>query len=446
MALATTAPLSRPPLPTASAIASETRTTYTYGSNGTNGRDGQAGRDGAAGNAQTVRATGSSQEVYTAGRDGYDGEPGERGNRSSYCRSQPEDVEYDLQAPYGGNGGRGGNGGNGGNGGDVTIYYTNRADLQLITVNAQGGQPGRGGRGGRGGEGCECEDRRWRVEICDGEDCEKERYRCRDGEDGHYGYDGRDGQSGQPGQLWLINQAEPLQPETPTQIQTLATFVQEPVELSKNLWREQSGATALLAANSMVADIYQNYIGRVEGQAQMIWEAPRSPTDFATASTTAVIQENGNVQFQFPESVWITGYQEQEAGQVTYTITGAVRANEAVHLANGQLDGQGTSLTISVLDLAGESDYVTTQFELRYRTAEGNPHDDRRLRYRTRYDGEIPNSLVTRDNNRFVLSLGQLPVESRYFRAGTYVNAELRITRSLGANSATQTLDWQGQL
>ncbi|MEM9008018.1 MAG: collagen-like protein [Cyanobacteria bacterium P01_F01_bin.86] len=442
-AIATTTALSSPLFSTLSAIADIIRT---YGTDGSDGRSGRDGRDGTTGNSRTIRADGSSQEVYTVGTDGQDGETGEIGQRSSFCRSQPYDVEYDLQAPDGGNGGNGGDGGDGGNGGDVTIYYTNLADLRLITVSAEGGQPGRGGRGALGGRGCECEDRRWRVKTCDGDDCEEERYTCRDGDDGRFGYNGRDGRVGQPGQLWLVNQAEPLLPETPTQIQTLAAFAQQPIQLSKNLWREQSGASLLLATNSIVADVYHDYIGRVEGQAQILWEAPRLPTDFSTTSTTAVIDDTGNVQFEFPESVWLTGNQDQVDGLTTYTITGAVRANEATHLATGQMDGQGSELTLAVIDLARESDYLTTQFELLYRTAAGNPHDDRRLRYQTRYEGEIPASLVTRDNNRFVLSLGELPIESRYLRTGIHVRAELRITRSLGNNSATKTLDWQGQL
>ncbi len=282
--------------------------------------------------------------------------------------------------------------------------------------------------------------------TCDGEDCEEERYICRDGEDGRYGHNGRDGQTGQPGQLWLINQADPLAPETPTQIQTLETFFERPVQLSRNLWRKQSGALSLLATGSIVADVYQEYVGRVEGQAQIVWEASRSPTAFLDTSTTAEILATSDVQFKFPESVWITGQLNQVDGITTYVVTGAVRSENATRLAQGNFEGRGTDFTVAVLDLAAESDYLNTEFEVVYRTTDSDPHDDRRLRYTTRYEGDIPRDLVTRDNNRFVLLLGELPIESRYFRPGTRVQMTIRITRSLGDNSATQTLDWQGQL
>ncbi len=140
IAIAVTPPLSNPLLSTLRAIADEIRS---YGIDGTDGRNGRPGSDGAAGSSRTIRATGATQAVYTGGSDGQDGEAGETGNRPA-CHSQPSEVEYDLQAPDGGDGGDGGAGGNGGNGGDVTIYYTNLADLRLITVNSHGGRGGRG--------------------------------------------------------------------------------------------------------------------------------------------------------------------------------------------------------------------------------------------------------------------------------------------------------------
>ncbi|NER79729.1 MAG: collagen-like protein [Leptolyngbya sp. SIO1D8] len=442
IALTTTIPFADPLLTPLIALADNIRS---YGTDGSAGRNGRNGRNGEAGRPRTVRADGTPQQVYAIGTSGSDGEDGENGERP-YCRAQPRDVDYDLQAADGGSGGNGGSGGDGGNGGEVTIYYIDPADLRLIYVDAQGGQPGRGGRGGLGADGCECDDHGWRVQVCEDGNCEEDRYICRDGDDGSYGRNGRDGRVGEFGQMRLINQLDPLLPETPTQTQSLETFLQRPVQLSSNLWETRSGAAPLLASGSLVADVYQAYVERVEGAAQVVWEAPRSQTAFLAVSPTAILQDSGAIQVQFPDTLWVEGRQEQTGDLATYTVTGVVRANEATRLALGNMNGQGADFTVAVVDLAAESDHLETRFELLYRTARGNNRDDRRLRYTTRYEGEIPADLITRDNNRFVLALGGLPVDARYFRPGTHVRAELRVTRSLGANSATQTLEWQRQL
>lgn len=442
IAWTTLVPCGDPLLVSLAALADEIRS---YGRNGRDGRDGRHGQDGRPGRANTVRVDGTPQTVSTVGRDGADGADGEAGARPS-CRAQPRGVRYDLQAPDGGDGGDGGNGGNGGNGGDVTLYYQEAAHLRLVTVDAQGGQPGRSGRGGRGTVGCRCRDRDWRVEVCNGPDCKQERYICRDGDAGRNGRHGRHGQVGQPGQLWLVNQLDPLAPETPTQIQALETFIRQPVALSKNLWERRSGAAALLASGSSVADTYQQYVGRVEGQAQVVWSAERSPTAFLANSPTVTLEPSGDIQWQFPDTLWVDGRSDQVGTLTTYTITAVVRAADVAQLALGSQRGRGDTFQLAVIDLAAESDHLTTEFDLVYRTTNDNPLESRRVRYTTRYDGSLPPEVVTRDNNRFILALGQLPVGDRYFQPGTYAQVDLQIRRSLGANSATQTLTWQGQL
>lgn len=416
-----------------------------FGSAGNQGRNGRTGTPGQSAPAQTLWLDGTPRQLNLIGGDGRDGEDGERGDRA-YCSNQPRDVRYDLQAPDGGNGGSGGSGGNGGNGGDVTLYYTNAADLRQLLVNAAGGRGGRGGRGGLGGEGCRCRYTSWQVETCNNGNCTKERFVCRDGRDGYSGRNGSDGQTGQPGTLRLVNQSEALLAEAPTQTLALDALIQQPVRLSKNLWEDRTGARSLLAPGSVVNNRYQVYIGRVEAEAQILWEAERSPTAFLNLSPTVDINDAGDVQFRFPERMWVAGRRDRTDTLTTYTITNIVRAADATRLNWGQRSGSGRSFTMAVVDLAGESDYLNTQFQLTYRTALGDPRDNRRVRYSTRFDGTVPNNLVTRDNNRFELALGRLPIDGDAFRQGTLVEVELKILRSLGSNSATQTLTWRGRV
>ena len=222
--------------------------------------------------------------------------------------------------------------------------------------------------------------------------------------------------------------------------------MQRPVALSRNLWEERSGALALLAPSSIVADTYREYVGRVEGRVQIAWDAPRSPNDFFTLAPTAAIQADGNTTVTFPESLWVTGDYQREGDLTTFVVTGAVQASDATRLTWGTIRGRNTDFVAAVIDRAGESDYLNTSFHLTYRTANGDPRNDRRLRYTTQYEGTLPADLVTRNNNRFELALGRLPVSGRHLQGGTHVQMELTIQRSLGGNSATQTLSWQGEL
>ncbi|NJN20791.1 MAG: collagen-like protein [Leptolyngbya sp. RL_3_1] len=337
-------------------------------------------------------------------------------------------------------------GGDGGNGGALTVYYRNPADLRQIYVDARGGRGGLGGRGGEGAAGCRCRYRDWDVQTCSGGTCTTERFICRDGDDGHYGRDGSRGAEGQLGALSLINQTEPLLPETPSQTQILDVLIRQPLALSRNLWQERSGATARLAPGSIVAETYREYVGRVEGRVQVVWEAPRSPNDFFTLAPTAAIQADGTTTVTFPQELWVTGNYQQAGDLTTYVVTGAVQASDATRLAWGTIGGQNGDFVAAVIDRAGESEYLNTSFHLTYRTANGDPRDDRRLRYTTQYEGTLPADLVTRDNDRFELALGRLPVSGRHLQGGTYVQMELTIQRSLGSNAATQTLSWQGRL
>ena len=416
-----------------------------YGTDGSTGPSGRSGATGQPGRTQSVRADGIPQQINAIGGDGRDGEDGYRGNYP-FCPRQPRHVRYHLQAPDGGNGGNGGDGGSGGHGGDVWLYYADPTALRQMLVNAAGGRFGRGGRGGRGAPGCRCDDRRWRVEVCNDGDCRDEYYDCRDGRSGDYGLDGRDGISGNPGRLWLVDQLEPLKTEEPSVTQSLDSLLNQPVALSKNLWELRRGAGALLAAGSVVADTYHHYMGHLEAQAQIQWQAERSQTAFLSLSPTLTLEDSGSVQIRFPEAYWVDGVMERSGNVMTYVLTHIVDAEQVMNLAWGNQSGRGVDFTTTVIDLGRESAFVDTQFELVYRTTEDDPRDNRRVRYRDHFEGVVPPAVVTQDNNRFVLALGQLPIQGRYLQPGTLAQIELRIVRSLGQHSDTETLQWQGQL
>ncbi|MBE9157206.1 hypothetical protein IQ265_10265 [Nodosilinea sp. LEGE 06152] len=236
-----------------------------------------------------------------------------------------------------------------------------------------------------------------------------------------------------------------MQPETPAASVGLTTLAGQPVQLSRNLWAERSGANALLAPGSRVNDTYKEYTGRVEGTVSLDWQAPRPLGAFAGGDVRTEIQPDGSLAATFPDTLWADYTTRREGDQMVITVTNAVRASDVTRLALGTVQGSGASLTAAVLDLASESEYLTTQFRLTLRTTRDDPRDNRRPRYITVYDDVVPAELVSLTGNRFELSLGQLPIDRGPLTRGTYAQLEVTAVRSLGDNRAEQAMSWQGQ-
>ena len=411
-----------------------------FGRDGRDGRDGRAGRNGRDGASQTIWATGDPVRLDLSGTDGEDGSYGEDAEWFR-CRRQPYE-RHDLQAADGGDGGDGGNGGRGGDGGSLTVYYTNPSDLRQILFTAEGGRGGRGGRGGDGVDGCECDDHRWTVEVCKEGTCRREEYTCDDGRDGRDGRNGRAGTTGSLGQLVLINQQQPLPPETPRQSQSVASLANQTVLLSRNLWDTRSGAKELLAPGSIIADRYQAYAGHIERPFTLNWQAPQ-PAHMFNDSVELELQPDDRVSLDFPDTYWFLGELIEQETLTTYRVDGIVPVAEVTRLAMGRVDGQSRTFEVNVVDLAQQSEVLETQFEVRYSTSDD---DRRRRRYDLAYEGPVPDQLIQQDHNRFTLSLGRLPIRSQLLSGGTEARVELRIIRSLGENSTEQVLRWEGRI
>ncbi|PSN79165.1 hypothetical protein C8B47_13165, partial [filamentous cyanobacterium CCP4] len=293
--------------------------------------------------------------------------------------------------------------------------------------------------------------RDWEIQTCTGTpgqadySCRNTRYTCRDGRSGSNGAFGRDGAPGADGQLWIVNQLEPLQPETPAASVGLSALATQPVRLSRNLWAERGGANALLAPGSRVNDIYKEYTGRVEGTVSLDWQAPRPLGTFAGGDVRTEIQPDGSLAATFPDSLWADYTTRREGDHMVITVTNAVRASDVTRLALGTVQGSGANLSAAVLDLASESEYLNTEFRLTLRTTRDDPRDNRRPRYVTVYDDVVPAELVSLTGNRFELALGRLPIDRGPLTRGTYAQLELTAVRSLGDNRAEQSLSWQGQ-
>ncbi len=417
---------------------------------GDNGRSGRNGAPGRNGDDRTISATGTPVNLDLSGRDGGDGGDGERGERPPYCLRQSSNEKHDLNAPAGGHGGSGGHGGDGGRGGNLTVYYNNLSDLRQIFVRSTGGEGGRGGNGGRGGRGCNCTHDSWTVETCKGTpgsadySCKKKTYRCRDGADGPDGSDGAQGQTGARGQLSLIKGNTPLLADQPVVELPLSRFQAGGVNLSLNKWITRQGATGLLAPGSVLADEYREFVERIEGSFQLVWNDKAALAGFSDQMVTASLRDRGQVQLTFPDDLWVDGTLSQAGDRTLYTVSTAIRKQDVTRLSVADFTQAGKNLQLSLVDLGGRADLLTTEFRLKYRAREYSITDRFAQNYETHYNGVIPTTAVTRDHNRYLLNLGQLPIPSNALAKGTDVEIELAAVRRLGDRTATQAIRWDG--
>ncbi|WP_414552655.1 collagen-like protein [Anabaena sp. CCY 0017] len=416
-----------------------------YGSRGAEGRSGRNGRDG---QNQTIFVDGSSVKLDLSGENGEDGENGRRGYRPD-CYHQREDFHHDIHAPSGGTGGNGGRGGDGGNGGSLTVHYTELADLQKIFADTNPGEGGRGGRGGSGAYGCRCRRRSWEIETCTGTrgkpdyKCTKRRYRCYDGRTGSNGNNGRNGSRGRLGRLSIINSKESLAADNPTLKLPISQLIGQKFNLSKNKWNLRQGANSLLAPGSVIADEYREFAQRLEKSFQLIWQTQEPIANFNNQSVNAILTDSEQVEVTFADDLWVEGSSKTEANLTTFTVNHAISQKDATRLAVAEFAESGKNLKLNIVDLAAKSAVIKTQFQVRFRAQDRFSQSSN---YKTVYEGDIPNQLITRDHNRFILALGQLKIPKDALRPGVNVDIEVVVTRTLGERSAKQTINWRGAI
>ncbi len=414
-----------------------------YDRDGSNGRN---GRDGRSGTSQTINADGSAVNLDLSGKDGEEGEDGEPGSRPS-CRNYREEGRDNINAPNGGDGGSGGNGGNGGSAGDLTVYYTNLADLKKIAVRAVGGEGGRGGRGARGAAGCFCDQRRWERESCTGSpgtpsrQCTRKVYRCYDGRDGSDGRNGRDGKPGRLGILSIVNAKEALADDQPTAEIGISQLGNQQFNLSKNKWQIRQGAKFLLAIGSIIADEYREFERRLDGNFKLVWSETQAITNFANQTVKLTLNDNQQINIAFPENLWIDGIAKTTEILTEYTVNHAILQEDVTRLAVAEFANSGQNLSLRIVDLAGKSDIINTQFRVKYRAQD---NFDDAFNAQTLYEGEIPAELVSRSYNNFTLALGKLKIPNPALNPGVKVDIEVVAIRSLGGRSAQQKISWQG--
>ncbi|HHP7229841.1 MAG TPA: collagen-like protein [Xenococcaceae cyanobacterium] len=417
------------------------------GERGEDGNPGEKGQDGRNSDSLTVFADGSPMTLDLSGENGFAGNNGTSGSEA-LCEDIAEDTDENLQAANGGNGGDGGDGGNGGNGGALTIYTTDRSHLQQIYVIATGGEGGEPGKGGAGGAGCQCPTSYWSQQTCTGNpgssgySCTTDEYQCRDGFAGRTGRDGRKGRDGRLGVLTLINLDKSLAPDQPQATINLGQLKDRGFTLSQNVWETKTGAAALLAPGSIIADEYQELVARHEHTVLLVWDAPQPVSEFADSRVTLQLEGEDRVSVTFPEDMWL---ETSELGRDNITeifVFNAVLEDDVTRLESQGISGMGENLEVTLVDEAQKSRILETDFKIRYRVS--NSGDEARFRrvfdYRTKYEGEVPASAVEQDGDRYKIKLGELPIPPEFLEPETAIEVQLTANRAFAGNSKEQKI------
>lgn len=416
-----------------------------FGTDGKNGENGRKGEDGRDAESITIFADGSPTRLNLAGQDGSNGEDG-RNAEDARCREQPYRVNHNLQAANGGIGGNGGDGGDGGNGGNITIYATNLDSLRQITVNAEAGRGGQPGQGGTGGRGCVCTEPFWTIETCQGRPgqsnyrCTTEEFRCENGINGVNGGSGRVGRNGRLGQLTLINLNRPLTDDKPSATIAFSELQNRGVTLSKNKWETRQGALSLFAPGSIIDDQYRTLIERQENSFLLVWNAPQPFEKFANQRVTISLNDDSSISAELPDSLWIEATTQEQNNVTEFVVYNAILEREVTSLVSEGISGNRNELQLTLVDRADISNLVSTKFNVRYRTTRDDPRFRPTSTYRTRYDDEFPAELISLEGNKFILNVGQLPIELDSLRPGLGIEIEVIATRSFAGYSKEQRI------
>lgn len=136
----------------------------------------------------------------------------------------------------------------------------------------------------------------------------------------------------------------------------------------------------------------------------------------------------------------------QQGDTAQFVVANVILRKEATQLKRADFSGSGSELSFALIDSAGKSDLIATQFRIKYKTSNSGDRFRADYDYRTRFEGNIPAELVSRSNNRFVVNIGKLPIEPQYLKTGLPVEIELVATRSFAGRSAEQKIEWRGEI
>ncbi|MFN5874442.1 MAG: collagen-like protein, partial [Aphanizomenon sp.] len=171
------------------------------------------------------------------------------------------------------------------------------------------------------------------------------------------------------------------------------------------------------------------------------WQEKRPIHNFTDQLVKLTLNDNQQIDISFPENIWVDGTSKTTENLTEYTLNHAILQEDVTRLAVAELANSGQNLSFRIVDLAGKSDVINTQFRVKYRAQDD--FDDS-WNFQNLYEDQIPAYLVSRNYNNFTLALGKLKIPSQALKPGVKVDIEVVAIRSLGGRSAQQKISWQG--
>jgi hypothetical protein len=243
------------------------------------------------------------------------------------------------------------------------------------------------------------------------------------------------------GKLTLINSNQPLAPDRLSASVSMAELKDRGLSLSKNIWETRTGAASLFMPGSIIGDRYSELVERIEKSVVLIWNAPQSFQPFANKIITLNLQDDRSVAIKFPEDLWMETSMLERGNVAELFIFNMLEAKEATQLESKGLSGLGLALQLELIDKAQRSDIISTQFKIKYSISRSSEASYRRVYdYTLKYVGEVPPQFIRYSGNRFIIDIGQLPIDPQYLEANTAVEVQIEATRSFGNNSANQKI------
>lgn len=346
-------------------------------------RDGTNGWDGSS---KTITAGGpfSLNLSGDAGGNGQQGSDGSTGRCNTYTDANGQTVDDNVA---GGNGEAGGNGGRGGDGGNLTVYFSDYAQLKDIRFVSEGGDGGYGANGGRGGWGCPT---------------------------GNDGSTGSRGAYGSSGDLYLVpSELAPLRPDSSSSY-VKAQQLLAGVELIKRVWEKVSNQ-GLLAARSSYG---RSYV--LKG-----YDVGSAKIELIDASLIApnILNESMHVELSkgittiVPRQFLMVGQHSEPSLHAVLQIERLYLANEFRSIKYKEVMGKTGARKIVLATSANLVPHpqLTMNIKVEVRGS--------LWRYRTLYTGDVNPGLIHAVNSAYHIDLDRLPLSQRIKRG-----ARIRLT------------------
>ena len=249
---------------------------------------------------------------------------------------------------------------------------------------------------------------------------------CQDGRPGHIGRDGYHGQNGRVGKVTVIPRSKALEPVRPRGMAPISS-IQSTFALSKNVWSEKAGALSLFGPGSVISDTYRFWEGRIDRTISFHWEATEyQPNELAGHVSFHVT--DFNISYAFPNDLWVVAEETTNGDHTEVRIKHVAKEEDLQKLKVVDITGSGTGTVLEILDEAGISEFVDSEF---YIESDWN----KTIGDRKDYKQWVEPQYVQRVGNRFYIAIGKLPIKEKYLKHGKDLELELTVRRSLGSKS-----------